>query len=94
MEMSNVYTCPEFKMDITFQNGATFMHCEVFEYRPSVNKNIKRIVEIVKNACRVNNSPALMAATENKKFAEIMGGIHMADIKGEGRVLGVYRWEI
>lgn len=91
--MSNVYTCPEFRMDIHYEYGATFMHCEVFQYSKEVKQDIKRIIEIIKTACRENSSPALMAVLEDKKFAKIMGGIHMADIKGEGRELGVFRWE-
>lgn len=88
-----MYTCPEFKFDIHYEHGATFMHCEVFEYNKEVKKDIKRIIEIVKSACRANKAPALMAVLEDKKFAKLMGGIHMADIKGEGKDYGVFRWE-
>ena len=85
----------DFKVLLQDHEGYLFMHCYVYEYKPSVARKFRKLIKELLEWADSEYYDGIHAVTENKKFTEsIKGARFIEDIDYQGQTRGVYKWDL
>lgn len=82
----------DFLLEYEIYRGNVFLHCKVFNWKPSSFKRGKDVFEEFKKKMSDRGVNVLFTATPNPRFAQLLGGEWVQTVKKKNKIYEVYRW--
>ena len=96
METFNISSDDNFELYAEDLEGNVFLHCNVYNYSPSVYKTILATLSELREQCLAKGITHLFTLTSNPKFVTTMikTAKKIAEVDGLSGIKEVYVWEL
>jgi len=85
----------DYKVLLQDVEGYLFLHCYVYNHKPSVMKQLKRLDDELLSWADSEDYDGIHAATENRKMARLIPGAKfIQDVEEHGKTVGLFKWEL
>ena len=88
------YTDSDFIIEVEDYLENLLIHCEVFNWKPSVLRRGYSIFVKLEQYARDNGYTRMMTVTPNPKFAKLVGGTTTSALEYENKTHEVIVWEL
>lgn len=87
-----IYSDNDFLLEENINNGERYLHCNVFNWKPSVLKKGINVFSTYLNKLDANET--VLSCTKNYKFSELLGGKFIGIHEEDGEFYGVFKWDL